>query len=164
MEEESKENMVKIKIPVPPNDPSEVEAEWLWAEKVGDNAYALRNIPIFVYGLSSGDVVKVKDEDGFLVFDSVAQPGGHSTYRIYTKSSEGWRDLKDPKVEKVIQSLLGMHCKMENSNNRIIGIDVLPEADLHAVYKVMDDAEKAGILQFEEGHCGHPVPAQDGTA
>lgn len=147
-------NLVKIKISLPPNDPSGGDAEWLWAEPEGNNTYVLKNVPTFVKGLSYGDVVKTRIEDGVPVFDDVVRRGGHSTYRIYANS-----DRRSPEVMKVIQTLEKMHSEMENATDKIVNVDVLPEADIYAVYQVLDAAEKAGILQFEEGHCGHPLRA-----
>jgi hypothetical protein len=146
------ENLVKIKLPLPPNDPSGGEAEWVWAEPEGNNMYVLKNVPTFVKGLSYGDVVKTRIEDDVPVFEDVVRRGGHSTYRIYANS-----DRRTPEVMKVIQTLEKMHSEMENATDKIVNVDVLPEADIYAVYQVLDDAERAGILQFEEGHCGHPL-------
>src|SRR5579871_1210094 len=146
------ENVTKIKIPLPPNDPSGGEAEWVWAEPEGNNTYVLKNVPTFVKGLSYGDVVKTRIEDDVPVFEDVVQRGGQSTYRIYANS-----DRRSPEVMKAIQTLEKMHCEMENATDKIVGVDVLPEADIYAVYKVLDDAERTGILEFQEGHCGHPL-------
>lgn len=46
------------------------------------------------------------------------------------------------------------------ANNKIVAVDVLPEADLYAVYAALDQAEEQGIIEFEEGHCGHPLREQ----
>jgi hypothetical protein len=146
------EQLVKIKIPLPPNDPSGGEAEWVWANPEGDDTFALRNVPTFAKGLSYGDSVKAKIEDGVPVFDQVVRRGGHSTYRIYAKTSR-----ESPEVLSVLNALQDMHCDLEPATNRIVNVDVLPEADIYAVYKVMDDAERAGVLEFEEGHCGHQL-------
>ncbi|MBS1853114.1 MAG: DUF4265 domain-containing protein [Acidobacteria bacterium] len=145
-------DVIKIKIPLPPDDGSGGEAEWVWAKPAADNSFVLKNVPTFAKGLSYHDVVKIKMEDGIPVFDSVVRRGGHSTYRIYANSNR-----KAPDIVKVIQKLEEMHCEMENATDKIIGVDVLPEADIYAVYKILDDAERADILEFQEGHCGHPL-------
>jgi len=144
--------MVKIKIPLPLSDPSGGEAEWVWADPEGDNVFVLRNVPTFAKGLSYGDVVKAGIENGVPVFEEVVRRGGHSTYRIYAKSNR-----RSPDVMSVLQALEKMHCDMEPATDKIVNIDVLPEADIYAVYRTLEDAERAGILEFEEGHCGHPV-------
>jgi len=150
------EKPVKIKIPLPPNDPSGGEAEWVWAEPAGNNTFVLKNVPTFAKGLSYGDVVKARIENDVPVFEDVVRHGGHSTYRIYANS-----DRRNSDVMKVIQTLEKMHCEMENATDKIVGVDVLPEADINAVYKVLDDAERTGILEFQEGHCGHPLKTGD---
>jgi hypothetical protein len=144
--------MVKIKIPLPPNDPSGGEAEWVWADPEENNAFVLRNVPTFAKGLSYGDTVRTRIEDDVPVFEDVVRRGGHSTYRIYAKS-----DRRSPEVTNVLQTLEKMHCDLEPATDKIVNVDVLPEADIYAVYRVLDDAEQAGILEFEEGHCGHPL-------
>jgi hypothetical protein len=146
------ENAVKIKIPLPPDDPSGGEAEWVWAQPEGNNTFVLKNVPTFAKGLSYDDVVKARIENDVPVFDSVVRRGGHSTYGIYAKP-----DRWNPEVTKVIQTLENMHCEMENATDKIVAVDVLPPADIYAVYKVLEDAERAGVLEFQEGHCGHPL-------
>jgi hypothetical protein len=152
---ESEQNMVKIKIPLPKNGPSGGEAEWLWAERAGEDTFVVRNVPTFVYGLSYGDTVRAKPEDGVFVFDRVVQRGGHSTYRAYAKS-----DRRSPEMVAVLQTLEKVHCDIEPATNRIVGLDVLPEADIYQVYRILEDAERSGVLEFEEGHCGHPLRAR----
>src|SRR5689334_5842393 len=93
------ENMVKIKIPLPMNDASGIDAEWLWAEPEGDS-FVLKNVPIFAYGLSYGDSVRIRIEDDVLVFQDIVRRGGHSTYRIYAKS-----DRSSPEVVNVLTNL-----------------------------------------------------------
>jgi hypothetical protein len=144
--------MVKIKIPLPANDPSGGEAEWVWADAAGNNTFVLRNVPIFAKGLSYGDTVSTRMEGDVPVLDDVVQRGGHSTYRIYAKS-----DRKSPDVMNVLKALERMHCDMEPATKSIVGVDVLPEADIYTVYQALEDAERAGVLEFQEGHCGHPL-------
>jgi hypothetical protein len=144
--------LVKIKIPLPSDDPSGGEAEWLWAEPTGGDMFALKNVPIFVFGLSCGDVVTAKSHGGTLVFNDIVERGGHSTYRLYVKS-----DRKSPEVIRLLETLERMHCEIEVATDKIIGVDVLPSADIYNVYRVLEDAERAGILEFEEGHCGHAL-------
>src|SRR5260221_2496796 len=80
------DTMVKIKVPLPPNDPSGGEAEWMWADPDGENRFRLRNVPVFAFGLSYGDTVNAPSVEGVPVFANVAEHNGHSTYRIYVKT------------------------------------------------------------------------------
>jgi len=88
------------------------------------------------------------------VLQDVVRRGGHSTYRIYAKS-----DRSSPEVVNVLTNLEKLRCDLEPATNKIVGVDVLPEADVYEVYRVLEEAEGNGILEFEEGHCGHPLKA-----
>ncbi len=48
-------------------------------------------------------------------------------------------------------------CTYERANRRLIAIDVPPRTDVYAVYRVLEEGEKAKYWEFEEGHCGHPL-------
>jgi hypothetical protein len=144
--------MTKIKIPLPPDDASGGDSESVWADPGQNETFVLKNIPIFAKGLSYGDTVRARTRDGILVFEEVVRRGGHSTYRVYAKS-----DRKSPAVLDVLRSLEKMHCDIEPATDKIVGVDVPPEADIYAVYRVLDEAEQAGILEFQEGHCGHSL-------
>lgn len=146
------DQMVKIKVVLPPDDDSGGEAEWLWAEADDRNRFVLRNVPVFAFGISYGDVVNVSVQDGVLVFENVAERGGHSTYRIYAT-----KDRRAPEVVSLVERLKSMGCDIEVAMNRIVAVDVLPASDIHAVYKVLLEATESGLIDFEEGHCGHPL-------
>jgi hypothetical protein len=53
--------------------------------------------------------------------------------------------------------LKALGCDIEVATDKIIAVDVLPQADVYAVYTALQDAEQSGIIDFEEGHCGHPL-------
>jgi Domain of unknown function (DUF4265) len=144
--------LVKIKVSLPPNDPSGMDAEWLWGKPVGDASFALQNVPFLIDGLSCEDVVAVRLEDDIFVFDRVLSRSGHSTYRIYAKV-----DKTDSELNALIEKLRSMHCEFERANSKLLGVNVLPEADIYAVYKVLEDAENLGFMEFDEGHCGHAI-------
>jgi hypothetical protein len=50
-----------------------------------------------------------------------------------------------------------LRCDVEIATDKIIAVDVLPEADVYAVYAALGQAEKEGVIDFEEGHCGHAL-------
>lgn len=68
--------MRKIRIALPEDAWHKVEAEWLWAERVEDSIYALRNTPFYTLGLSYDDRVKVDDVDGSPTTLGVVLRGG----------------------------------------------------------------------------------------
>jgi Domain of unknown function (DUF4265) len=132
-----------------------VEAEWAWGEPTGDNIYALRNVPFYAMGLSYDDRVKVDDVDGTLRLLGVVSRGGHSTYRIFAKKGH-----ENPRVQALFKKLNGLHCDIEGATKKLIAVDVLPEADIHKVYATLEEAQRAGIIDFQEGHCGHPLASK----
>ena len=144
--------MVKIKVPLPPNDPSGGEAEWMWADSDGENLFIVRNVPVFAFGLSYGDAVNTTMIDGVPVFANIARHNGHSTYRIYTKT-----DRHSPEVTALLERLKALGCDIEVATDKVIAVDVLPKADVYLVYSALQDAEQKNIIEFEEGYCGHPL-------
>jgi hypothetical protein len=143
---------VKVKITIVDTSYWGVNSELLWASESKDG-YVLENSPTCAYGFSYKDTVSVLPIDGFLVVTGVVSRGGHSTYRIVLQQdfnpeewSAYWKPLQD----------LGCSYESDKSHN-IFSVDVRPEADIYAVYKILDRGEDEGFWQFEEGHCGHPV-------
>jgi hypothetical protein len=147
--------MRKVRIALPEDAWHKVEAEWLWAEKINDNIYALRNTPFYALGLSYGDRVRVNDADENPTMLGVVSRGGHSTYRIFAKKGQ-----ENPRVRVLLKKLNELHCGIEGATQNLIAVDVLPEADISKVYRALEDAEQAGIIDFEEGHCGHPLTSK----
>jgi hypothetical protein len=64
----------------------ELKKEWgwpyltesMWAEKLGDNLYALRNVPFYARGLSYDDRVQTEIRDELRQVVKVVDRGGHS--------------------------------------------------------------------------------------
>jgi hypothetical protein len=138
---------MKIRVVLPEDAWHKVEAEWLWAERIEDSIYALRNVPFYAMGLSYDDRVKVEDSGGTLTMLGVVSRGGHSTYRIFAKGGH-----ENPHVQALLKKLNELHCDIEVGTKNLIAVDVLPQADIRQVYAVLEEAEHAGIIDFQEGH------------
>ena len=146
--------MEKIRVVLPADAWHKVESEWLWGKHIEDSIYALRNTPFYALGLSYDDRVKVDDTEGYLKMLGVVSRGGHSTYRIFAKKDD------DSRIQALLKKLNDVQCGIEGATKKLIAVDVLPEADIHKVYAVLEKAEQAGIIDFEEGHCGHPLKSK----
>ena len=57
--------------------------ESLWADTLEDHLYRVDNIPFYVKGISSGDVISAELIDGQLVFRGLVRPSGNSVLRLY---------------------------------------------------------------------------------
>lgn len=146
--------MVKIKIPLSGDNLAGATSESLWAEPQDHGRYVLKNVPFYAKGLSCDDTVEAEQSGGDLVFKRVVQHNGHSTYRIYAQQGRS-----APDVSALLEKLRGMHCDVELATDKLVGIDVLPQADVYKVHAALSEAEQAGIIDFQEGHCGHALRA-----
>jgi hypothetical protein len=128
--------------------------ETVWAETVGDDRYRLRNTPFYVYGVSENDIVIAKPipDSSVLAFARVSLRGGHSTYRLFLLHPDEERAFR-----KYRESLERTGCRYERATRSSLAIDVPPSADIYSVYDLLAEGEKAGVWEFEEGHCGHPL-------
>lgn len=146
-------DLVKVRVLIPEDTGWQgIEAEWLWAEQMKDGTFALRNYPLYAYGLSFGDVFETTNTDGTQTLTQVVSRGGHSTYRII--ASKG---LDQPDVQSVLEKLKSMECDFEVGNRIHLVLDVPPATNIFAVYDLLEKSEALGLFEFEEGHCGHPV-------
>ncbi len=58
--------------------------ESLWAVALGrDDLYRLDNIPLYVKGVSSEDIVRAEPNDGRLEFVRLVEPSRNSVYRVF---------------------------------------------------------------------------------
>jgi uncharacterized protein DUF4265 len=130
-------------------------AERLWATPVGISLYRLENLPLYAYGISYQDVVVAReDAGGSLRFVSVQNRGGHSTYRVVLKEAATRSDF-----EMYWKPIEQFGCTYESSRDpeNIFAIDVPPSTDVYDVYPLLENGERDGVWEFEEGHCGHPL-------
>lgn len=125
------------------------EIESVWAVPVA-GGYQIDNIPFYAREIALGDVVSAeKDSDGMLCFDSLIQPSGHSTVRLWFAKG------REQDVALIRQSLREMGCASELSDlSRLIAVDVPPSVPYEKVRKFLDAGEKAGVFEYEEACLG----------
>jgi uncharacterized protein DUF4265 len=134
-----------------------VAHENLHVIRSGLNRLVVDNSPFYVYGISFGDVVTAVPDGARLLFDRVIERGGHSTYRIKLPAGTDHRYFLTywPALE-------ALGCSYEGSSagvRRLYAIDVPPEADIHEVYRMLEEGENEGRWEFEEGHYCSPDAA-----
>lgn len=144
---------VKIFFPIQTQSENGVTGEWLWSSPTEDHRYIIDNSPFDLYDISTGDVVVAEDLDGVLTFKSVAFRGGHSTYRIRLPKGHTHSDFL-----KIWPEFEALKCSYEGASGdrRLYSIDVPPEADIFAVYDLLERGEKEQKFEFEEAHYCKP--------
>jgi Domain of unknown function (DUF4265) len=130
-----------------------VDEESLWAEDLGRGRYRIDSIPFLAKGLSLDDIVRVKEvvgDDQMPIFHSVVQRGGHSTYRV--KVLAGLDADRHEAYHQLARAISEIGCQTESASPRFFSVDCPPEANVHALYDILEVGEKEGIWEFEEGH------------
>jgi hypothetical protein len=143
------EELVKLVFKLPLND-GPIASESLWAEPLESNLFRLRNVPFYLYGVSEQDIVRAEEIEGCLTVSGIIDRGGHSTYRIFLPAQTSQEQFSADWIP-----LQELGCTYERATSRLVAIDVPPQADVYAVYDVLERGEKHGRWEFEEGHCGH---------
>lgn len=150
------EELVKVRVAIPDDSGWELESEGLWAKNISPGVFELRNIPFYAYGLSCEDHVTAEpDEHGQMYVKVVLERGGHSTYRVFSRTG-----FEVAPIKKIIEELEFLGCEFEFANPKHLAVDVPPRVDVYAVYEVLEKGETAGLFEFEEGLCGHPLREQ----
>jgi hypothetical protein len=128
-----------------------LRTETVWAEQLDSRRLRLRSIPVYAYGLSYEDVVAFTVEDSIPHVTDVIQPSGHSTYRLFLSEHTSWRDF-----EAQWESTTALaECMFERATDRLVAIDVPPDANIHDVYDELEAGVRSGLWDLQEGHCGH---------
>lgn len=130
----------------------EYELETLWGERINVNLYKIISIPFFVKGISCGDIVGVTNQAGVIKFTEINKRGGHSTYRIILNE-----DLDSPSVKTFFEGILALKINYEQGPGKIFSLDIPPEVNLGHSIRYLDIYYQRGLLDFEEGHRGHPL-------
>ena len=155
MSKERELSKQKVLFELEKSDHHEFAAETIWAEILGENRYRLLNIPLYVYGASFGDVVvayETDEETSFPIVEEVVERSGHSTYRILV--FEGAVD--NPTFNRFWEPIEAEGCAFEGqTGNKMLGVDVPPEANINLVFQLLQKGEDAEAWGFEEGNCVH---------
>lgn len=138
-----KEDRVKIAFPL-----EDGGVEVLWAIPRGEDGFSIDSVPFYAYGVSAGDVVSAEKTPDGLRAGAVLSRGGHSTYRIYLAQEPG------PEANRALEQLQQVGCRLERMTERLISVDVPPEDDVRSVYAGLEEGERTGLWEFEEGHFG----------
>ena len=139
----------KVKIFFPINkDNDKPKTESVWAEGNGSGNFRIDNIPFFTYGISHNDIVSAKlNEENLLFFQKIIKRGGHSTLRLFFKSK-----LSEQEKQFEMDKLNKRGAVVERATESLFAIDVPLNANLHSVKSLLQEGERRGIWEYEEGY------------
>src|SRR5712672_2518447 len=96
------------------------------------------NIPFFTRILSLHDKISAIYVENELIFDTVVERGGHSTYRLFVESS----DEAEPRTLTTLK-VMGCDCETARFNGGILyALDVPPDVDIYKVYAILEEGQK----------------------
>ncbi len=129
------------------SDDGEIMTESVWATKEGEN-YRIDNIPFFAPNLALCDLVSAEEDEGFLYFDHLVEPSGHSSIQIII-----FNETEAPKIGKKLEEF---GCTWEGSHGKsLIAADVPREIPYSAIKKYLDDGENNGLWSYKEACLCH---------
>jgi len=134
----------KIRFPLG-NHPSGYGGELLWADKISNNTYQLKNIPIFAYGVNFDDEVLVEeDEDGVLQVIEKVKSSKHHTIRVFfidkQSGDSNFARLKEFKGEGI---------GSEQWDDDLYSLNVTPSRDYEAFIEVLNHYQDIGVIEYE---------------
>jgi hypothetical protein len=136
-----------------------VAVEWLWCRKEG-KLYRVLTCPLFVRGLSAGDVISValNDKDQVESFD-VEDPSDRSTI---------WLIAQDQDVrEDVLSRLRALGCNTARGTQAFLSlssVDVPGALDIAAVDEVLGPLERTGQISVAYPSFRHEEPRDGANA
>lgn len=146
------DDLNKIIVTLKPSEWHGHAIETVWAERVSDNLFRIRNVPFYAKELSVEDIVLTEPKDGIYYLKFVSKRSGHSTYRIFLS-----KNIQAETFRKNWEPLEMIGCTYEKGQGSLFAIDIPPSVDIYKAYSLLEEGEKNGIWEFEEGHCGHPT-------
>ena len=125
--------------------------ETLWAEQTGPAEYKVDNIPFYVRGISSGDIVSAdRDDDGQLNFREILQKSGNSVFRLYIFDEEEIISLR--------QTIREMGYESEQSNvPNLIAVEIPENKSIKPFIDLIVEQAEAKNLEYQEAALRHSI-------
>ena len=129
--------------------PSKYES--LWALPHGKNKFIIDNIPFYIQGISSGDVISASCVKGEWIYEKLIRPSGNSTFRLYV--------FEEKLVQQVRQELSKIGCQSEVSDiPNLIAVEIPAEVTINPFLDYIVNESEKGLLEYQEAALRHPLP------
>jgi Domain of unknown function (DUF4265) len=153
---------IQVRLKLDPNSWHRTSSEGIWVNLIrplGEKAIVeVDNIPFYSRSISYRDKIAIAFVNNAVVFDSIVERGGHSTYRIFFETPNG-------NEISALRPLGQLGCIWERAKvngGELFALDIPPEVDIYHVYRVLEEGQKHGLWRFEEGHVGHVLKEEPG--
>lgn len=149
------ENFVKIAFELQQDEdgypPDKYETLWAVAlEQKG--LYRLDNIPLYVKGVSSEDVVLAEPKEGRLVFVRLVQPSTNSVYRVFVSDESDVKAARDRFQE--------LGCESEQSYvPRLFTMEIPGSVSIVPIEALLEEGAASGRWEYEAGVVRQELPA-----
>lgn len=142
--------MEKIKFEISPDEWHGYTAEFLACQEEGGDLYSVQVSPIYVTGISKGDIVECEITASGRIFKKVAQKSGNWTYRVIINKALGFENVEDFLTE-IFEFV---EIEEEVSENFILfSLCVQPKA-VNKVYEILERFYLEHKIDFEEANVG----------
>ncbi|MGC2658680.1 MAG: DUF4265 domain-containing protein [Bryobacteraceae bacterium] len=126
------------------------KSESLWAFEKQPGLYCVDNIPFYVKGISSGDVISAEEKRDQLWFKNLIVPSSNSVFRLYIS------DIADVQVARDEFRALG--CETELSNlPKLVAVEVPDKVNFEPVGNLLRLGADRGRWEYEEGVLRHEI-------
>jgi hypothetical protein len=120
------------------------DEEEIWAIPAGENQFQLDASPTFARGLSHRDIVHVVPVGERWYIDRVVKANGHSTIRVILFKDD-WHDALTELGNR--HGLAVDHTELQG----LFAIDVPPEGPFRELVRDLEDGQRRGWWDYEEG-------------
>lgn len=123
--------------------------ETLWAVRLEERGlYRVDNIPFYVKGISSEDLVRAEQREGLLQFVGLVKASKNSVFRLYVADVEDVQTARD--------SFRALGCESEQSHiPKLFALEIPGSTKIEAVAALMDEGAEAGRWEYEQGVLRH---------
>jgi Domain of unknown function (DUF4265) len=126
--------------------------ESMWAYETAEGLFCVDNIPFYVMGISSGDVISAKNDGEKLIFENLVRPSSNSVIRIYVS------DLGD--VQGARNNFRTLGCQSELSHvPKLFAVEIPGDVDFYPVANLLAEGDESGRWAYEEGVLRHEYAA-----
>jgi hypothetical protein len=126
--------------------------ETLWAYETAQGLYCIDNIPFYVDGISSGDMISAESDGEQLTFKELVRPSSNSVFRLYVSDASEMQVIRD--------SFRALGCESELSNlPKLVAVEVPGNVSFDPVATLLEQGEESGRWEYDEGVFRHEIKA-----